>query len=146
MKQAIMDELLVNIEQTIEINAAPEKVFEGLIAHLCEFPGEDGKPPLKFKLERRPGGRWYRDLGNDAGHLWGFVQAIRPPTLLELYGPMFMSYPVSGHLIVRLSPTAGGTNVVFKNDVFGPAPADLREGMGEGWAELLANLKRDVER
>jgi uncharacterized protein YndB with AHSA1/START domain len=145
VKQAIMDELLVNIEQTVDINAAPEKVFEGLIAHLCEFPGEEGKPALKFKLERRPGGRWYRDLGNDAGHLWGFVQAIRPPTLLELYGPMFMSYPVSGHLIIRLAPTTNGTKVAFKNDFFGPAPAELREEMGEGWGQMLTELKRDME-
>ena len=44
-------------------------------------------------IEPWPGGRWYRDLGNNAGHLWGHVQVIKPPTLLELCGPMFMSFP-----------------------------------------------------
>jgi uncharacterized protein YndB with AHSA1/START domain len=144
--QATLDEFLVNIEQTIEIKAAPGDVFEGLVAHLCELPGYEGKPPTKLRMERWPGGRWFRDLDGGTGHLWGFVQSIKPPTLLELFGPMFMSYPVSGHMIIRLSPIPGGTNLVFKHDVFGPVPSDLREGMGEGWAEMLQSLKRDMER
>jgi len=142
----VKDDSVVNIEQTLEIKAPPEKVFEGLIAHLCNMGGEDGKPALKLKLERRPGGRWFRDLGSDNGHLWGFVQSIKPPALLEIFGPLMMSYPVAGHLIVRLTPTQGGTTLVFKNDVFGPVPAEFRDGMAEGWGEMLTALKRDVER
>ena len=42
-------------------------------------------------LEPRPGGRWFRDLGDDNGHFWGHVQAIKRPTLLEITGPLFMS-------------------------------------------------------
>lgn len=145
MKQADLNEYLVNIEQTIEIKGAPGDVFEGLIAHLCDFEGEEGKPRVRLKLERWPGGRWFRDLEGGTGHLWGFVQSIKPPTLLELFGPMFMSHPVAGHLIVRLSPIPAGTKLVFKNDVFGPAPADLKDGMGEGWADMLQSLKKDME-
>jgi uncharacterized protein YndB with AHSA1/START domain len=149
MAQAVKDELILNIEQTIEIKAAPEKVFEGLIQHLCNMEGEPGTPPLKLKLERRPGGRWYRDLGNDSGHLWGFVQSIKPPTLLEIFGPLMISNPVACHLIARLTPTPAGTNLVFKNEVFGPIPDEhkdgMKEGMGQGWAQLLDALKRDVE-
>jgi uncharacterized protein YndB with AHSA1/START domain len=146
MKEGVTEDLVLNIEQTIEIKAAPEKVFEGLIHHLCDMEGEPGKPRLKLKLERRPGGRWFRDLGSDSGHLWGFVQSIKPPTLLELFGPLMMSYPVAGHLIVRLAPIPGGTRLVFKNEVFGPIPADFREGMAEGWGQLLSGMKSDVER
>ena len=40
MGQAVNDELAVNIEQTIEIKAAAEKVFDGLIQHLCDMEGE----------------------------------------------------------------------------------------------------------
>jgi hypothetical protein len=43
-------------------------------------------------LEQWPGGRWSRDHGNGIGHLWGHVQVIKPPVLLELSGLMFMSY------------------------------------------------------
>jgi uncharacterized protein YndB with AHSA1/START domain len=145
MKEGVTEDLVVNIEQTIEIKAAPEKVFEGLIHHLCNMEGEPGKPGLKLKLERRPGGRWFRDLGSDSGHLWGFVQSIKPPTLLEIFGPLMLSYPVAGHLIVRLAPIPGGTRLVFKNDVFGPIPAEFRDGMAEGWGQMLNAMKKDVE-
>jgi len=143
--KAVKDEMVVNIEQTVEIKAAPEKVFEGLIHHLCNMDGEPGKPGLKLKLERKPGGRWFRDLGSDSGHLWGFVQSIKPPTLLEIFGPLMMSYPIAGHLIVRLTPTQGGTKLVFKNSMFGPIPDEFRDGMPEGWSQMLDALKRDVE-
>lgn len=146
MKEAVLDDLLVQIDQTVEIKASPAEVFEGLVAHLCELQGEDGKPPVKLRLERKPGGRWFRDLGGENGHLWGFVQSIKPPALLELYGPMMLSYPVATHLIVRLSPTNGGTKLVFQNQIFGPVPAEVREGLGEGWRDMLERLKRSLEK
>lgn len=146
MKNATLENMIVNFEQTIEIKAAPGAVFEGLVTRMCEFGGEEGKPPLRLKMERWPGGRWFRDLDGGNGHLWGFVQSIKPPTLLELWGPFFMSYPVSGHLIVRLSPVAGGTKVVFKNEFFGLLPEEMHgDDMAEGWNDLLNTLKKDVE-
>lgn len=149
MNPAVRDEMLMQIEQSIEIHTAPEKVFEGLIKHLCDMEGEPGKPRVQLKLERKPGGRWYRDLGSDSGHLWGFVQSIKPPTLLEIWGPMMISNPVACHLIARLTPTSGGTKVVFKNEVLGPIPEEYREemkkGMEAGWGQLLDAVKRDLE-
>jgi uncharacterized protein YndB with AHSA1/START domain len=145
MNPALNDDLVLNIEQTLEIKGSPEKVFDGLIRHLCDMEGEPGKPRLKLTMERKPGGRWYRDLGGESGHLWGFVQSIKPPTLLEIFGPLMMSYPVAGHMIIRLAPTASGTKLVFKHEVFGPIPAEFRDGMPEGWANVLNALKRDVE-
>lgn len=145
MNQAVKDDLVLQIEQTMEIKAAPEKVFDGLIQHLCDMEGEPGKPRVKLKMERKPGGRWYRDLGNESGHLWGFIQSIKPPALLEIFGPLMMSYPIAGHLIVRLTPTSTGTQLVFKNEVFGPIPAEYKDGMAEGWGQLLEAMKRDVE-
>src|SRR5690348_15408154 len=97
--KSLKDELVVSVEQTLEIKATPEKVFEGLINHMCDMEGEPGKPRLTLKLERKPGGRWYRDLGSDSGHLWGFVQSIKPPALLELWGPLMLSFPVASHMI-----------------------------------------------
>ena len=145
VKQADRSDL-IQIEQELEIKATPEKVFEGLIKHLCDMEGEPGKPRVTLKLERKPGGRWYRDLGSDSGHLWGFVQSIKPPTLLEIFGPLMLSYPVACHLIVRLSAVDGTTRLVFKNEVFGPVPDEFRDGMGEGWGQMLDAIKRDVER
>lgn len=146
MKQAALNDLHLDVEQTVEIKAAPGDVFEGLIQHMCHLEGEEGRPPVKLRLERWPGGRWFRDLDGGNGHLWGFVQSIKPPTLLELFGPMFMSQPVSGHIIVRLTPVPGGTKLVFKNDMFGMIPPDVREGLSEGWDSMLAAIKRDAEK
>lgn len=146
MEQGVSEGRVLNIEQTIEIKATPEKVFEGLIHHLCNLEGEPGKPGVKLKLERWPGGRWFRDLGSDSGHLWGFVQSIKPPTLLEFFGPLMMSYPVATHLIVRLTPIQGGTRLVFKNELFGPIPEEFRDGMAEGWGQMLGAMKSDLER
>ena len=56
---------------------------------------------MSMKIEPWPGGRWYRDLGNNTGHFWGHVQAIKPPALLEICGPLFMSLP--GHLECAIS-------------------------------------------
>lgn len=146
MKQAALEDLQINFEHTIEIKAAPGDVFEGLIHRICHLEDDKGNTQVELKLERWPGGRWFRDLDAGNGHLWGFVQAIKPPTLIELFGPMFMSYPVAGHLMVRLSPIAGGTKVVFRNDIFGPVPAEMKEGLGEGWMHALTALKRDAEK
>jgi uncharacterized protein YndB with AHSA1/START domain len=147
MKQAALDDFIIDVDQTIEIKAAPGAVFEGLLSNLCELHTEEGKPGLKLNLERWPGGRWFRDLDGGTGHLWGFVQAIKPPTLIELFGPMFMSYPVAGHLMVRLSPIAGGTKLVFQNQIFGPVPAEMKDGgLSEGWGHMLAKVKKDAER
>jgi len=146
MNQAVKQaDGVTRVEQVMEIKASPEKVFEGLLQHLCDMEGEPGKPRIKLKLERKPGGRWYRDLGSDSGHLWGFIQSIKPPTLLEIFGPLMLSYPVATHMIMRLSPIEGGTKLVFQNEILGPIPDDFGDGMREGWGQMLDAMKRDVE-
>src|SRR5687767_12145437 len=82
----------LNVRKELLIQAPVEIVWESLLEEM----GPEGEMPdgSKFPrvLEARPGGRWYRDLGNEAGNLWGHVQVIKPPALLEICGPMFMSY------------------------------------------------------
>ena len=94
---------VMTIHKEIEIAAPLEVAFAALLDEL----GPEGQMPngqsLSMKIEPWPGGRWYRDLGDNAGHLWGHVQVIKPPTLLEINGPMFMSYPVASHLQYRLT-------------------------------------------
>ena len=88
----------LNIRKDIEIAAPIEITFQAVLEELG--PGSqlpDGKP-FPMKIEPWPGGRWYRDLGNNTGHLWGHVQVIKPPTLLEITGPMPMSYPAENIL------------------------------------------------
>ena len=82
---------------------------------------------MPMVLEARPGGRWFRDLGDDDGHLWGHVQAIKRPTLLEITGPLFMSYPVVSNVQYRLKEVDGGTLITFRHTALGFMP-DERAG------------------
>ena len=93
-------------------------------------------------LEAWPGGRWFRDLGNGQGHLWGFIQVIKPPTLIEIYGPMFMSYPVAGHVQFRLAQVSGGAELFLRHRALGLIESDHREGVIHGWDHFLKDVKR----
>jgi uncharacterized protein YndB with AHSA1/START domain len=74
------------IRKEIEIAAPIEIAFAAVLDELgADAQMPDGKS-LSMKIEAWPGGRWYRDLGDNAGHLWGHVQVIKPPTLLEITG------------------------------------------------------------
>ena len=57
--------------------------------------------------------REFRDLGDGNGHLWGHVQAIKGPALLEIAGPLFMSYPVVSNVQYRLKNVDGGTLITI---------------------------------
>src|SRR5688572_6202089 len=86
----------VRIERTIDIKAAVSGVWEALLHEIGPGSTGESNKPMPMKLEAWPGGRWFRDLGGNAGHFWGHVQVIKPPPhpqpLLEICGPLFMSY------------------------------------------------------
>ena len=98
---------------------------------------------MQLILEERPGGRWYRDRGNGIGHLWGHVQVIKPPVLLELSGPMFMSYPALNHVEVRLEEIKGGTKVTLRHRAIALLDPEHREGLDSGWSHYLECLQED---
>lgn len=130
----------INIVKEVRIAAPIEVAFEAVLDEL----GPGGQMPdgrsLAMKIEPRPGGRWYRDLGNDAGHLWGHVQVIKPPTLLEICGPLFMSYPVANFVQYRLSADGDGTLLKLTHQAFGQIPAADREGVKQGWDYSLKRI------
>ncbi len=84
---------------------------------------------MPMKLEAWPGGRWLRDLGDNNGHFWGHVQAIKRPTLLEISGPLFMSYAAVSNVQYRLSEANGGTLITFHHKAMGAIQDDHREGV-----------------
>ncbi|HLQ67518.1 MAG TPA: SRPBCC domain-containing protein [Candidatus Limnocylindrales bacterium] len=140
------NDLTLNITQEIRVNAQLDATFAALLEQIGphnEF--EDGKP-MPMKLEARPGGRWYRDLGNDNGHLWGHVQAIKRPTLLEISGPLFMSFAAVSNLQYRLTPVDGGTLITFKHSALGLIPDEHRTGVQTGWAHMLEGIRRAAEK
>jgi len=100
---------------------------------------------MNMKIEAWPGGRWYRDLGDGNGHFWGNVQAIKRPTLLEICGPLFMSYPVVSNLQYRLSEVDGGTLIKFHHTALGMIEDQHRQGVSKGWRDMHANLRKRAE-
>jgi uncharacterized protein YndB with AHSA1/START domain len=128
-----------------EIAAPIEVVFETLLEQLgplCEFgPGS----PLPMTLEPWPGGRWYRDLGNNTGNFWGHVQVIKPPTLLEISGPLFMSYPAISHLQYRLRAEGSVTRLTLAHRAIGQIIAE-HQGVGQGWTYLFRKIREAAER
>jgi hypothetical protein len=139
------DPATITIAEEIHVKASIESTFASLISQMSrqnETP--DGKP-LPMILEPKPGGRWFRDLGGDNGHLWGFVQSVKRPVLLEIWGPLFISSGATSHLIYRLSEVDGGTLITFKHSLVGPVPDEFREHMAPGWTALHQRVRRDAE-
>jgi len=140
-----LDNLTLNITQEIHVRASLEATFDALLEQIG--PGNetpDGQP-LPMVLEPRPGGRWFRDLGDGNGHFWGHVQAIKRPTLVEITGPLFMSAPVVSNVQYRLSESGGGTLITFRHSAFGVVPDQFKQGVAQGWAPLLERIRRQAE-
>jgi uncharacterized protein YndB with AHSA1/START domain len=135
----------LDIRQEQLIDAPIEIVFHAVLDELGpENLMPDGKS-LSMKLEAWPGGRWFRDLGNNTGHLWGHVQVIKPPALLEICGPLPMSYPAVNHLQYRLTTEGDRTRIKFAHRAIGLIPKEHRDGMPEGWGFMLKRIGEMAE-
>jgi uncharacterized protein YndB with AHSA1/START domain len=135
----------ISIEKEIQIAAPIEIAFEALLEEIGPGGEMPGGKPFPMVVEPWPGGRWYRDLGNQTGHFWGHVQVIKPPTLLEICGPMFMSLPASNHLQYRLTPDGKGTRMKLIHRALGQIPEEFRKGAGEGWSFRLSRVAQIAE-
>jgi uncharacterized protein YndB with AHSA1/START domain len=130
----------LNLVKEITIEAPVEIAFEAILAEMGpESTMMDGQP-FPMVLEPWPGGRWFRNLGEGVGHLWGHVQVIKPPRLLEISGPLFMSYPAMNHVQYRLIPDGGRTTLKFAHRAVGLIEKEHREGVSEGWEFMLGRI------
>jgi len=140
-----IESLSLIITQEIHVQASLETTFEALLEQIGpENESERGKMPMK--IEAWPGGRWFRDLGENNGHLWGHVQAIKRPTLLEITGPLFMSSGVVSNVQYRLSEEDGGTVIRFHHKAFGLIQDEHRRGVTPGWTNVNERIKERAER
>ena len=146
MTAPTIENLTLNITEEIRVQASLEATFDALLEQMG--PGNETPEgmPLPMTIEPRPGGRWFRDLGGDNGHFWGHVQAIKRPTLLEIAGPLFLSFPVVSNVQYRLTEVEGGTLITFRHSALGFIPDDYRQGMGRGWTALLERVRTRMER
>lgn len=135
----------IDITKEEQIAAPIETVFEALLEQLGPLNETGPGSPMPMTLEAWPGGRWFRDLGKGTGHFWGHVQVIKPPVLLEISGPLFMSYPAISHLQYRLTGEGGTTRLKLIHRAFGQITPEHQEGVGRGWSYILGKIREGAE-
>lgn len=140
-----IENLTLNVAEEIRVRASLEATFAALLEEMGPRNQTPEGQPLPMTLEPRPGGRWFRDLGGDNGHLWGHVQSIKRPTLLEITGPLFMSYPVVSNIQYRLTPVEGGTIIAFRHTALGFVLDEHRQGLSKGWTPLHERVRARAE-
>jgi uncharacterized protein YndB with AHSA1/START domain len=140
-----IEDLTLEIALETQVRASLDATFAALLDQLGpHFETPEGTS-LSALVEPWPGGRWYRDLGGSNGHLWGHVQAIKRPTLLEFSGPLFMSYPVLSNVQYRLTEAGGGTLIKFRHTAFGLVSEEHKSGMQKGWTLILTRVRQQAE-
>jgi uncharacterized protein YndB with AHSA1/START domain len=122
-----------------EIAAPIGIVFETILEQMGPLNSTPEKS-MPMVLEAWPGGRWYRDLGNNSGHFWGTVQAIRSPSLLEISGPLFMSTRAVSNLQYRLTEENGVTRMRFLHRAMGWV-GEQERGVEGGWNQLIGRIR-----
>ena len=135
-----------SVKREERIEASIDIVFETVLEQLGQLNVKPDGVPMSMKLEAWPGGRWYRDLGKNNGHMWGHVQAIKVPELLEIYGPLFMSFPATSNVQFRLKVDGNATILHFNHTAMGLIPDDVSAGVSTGWGTMLEHIRADAER
>jgi hypothetical protein len=137
------EEMTLDVAQQIDVKADIGDVFKAVLHRFGEGSTNPDGESMHMILEQWPGGRWFRDRGNGIGHLWGHVQVIKPPVLLELSGPMFMSYPALNHVEIKLDQAPGGTKVTLRHRAMGFLDETHRQNVGRGWKHMLDSVGKD---
>jgi uncharacterized protein YndB with AHSA1/START domain len=140
-----IESLSLAIELETRVNAPIGVTFDALLEQLGPGSERPDGTPMNMKIEAWPGGRWFRDLGDNNGHFWANVQAIKRPTLLEFCGPLMMSYPVSNNVQYRLSEEGGVTTIKFRHGGFGLIPEEYKKNVVTGWTYMLEQARKRAE-
>jgi len=140
-----IEDLVLSVSEEIRVHAPLDVTFAALLDQLGPFNEVNEGTPMPMKIEPWPGGRWFRDLGDGNGHFWGHVQAIKRPTLLEISGPLFMSYPAISNVQYRLTESDGGTLIKFHHKALGLILDDHRKGVSSGWSGIHERVRNRAE-
>jgi uncharacterized protein YndB with AHSA1/START domain len=140
-----IENLSLDISHETLVRSSVTATFAALLEELGPSNVGQNDVPMPMTLEAWPGGRWFRDLGDNNGHLWGHVQAIKRPTLLEITGPLMMSFGVASNVQYRLKEVDGGTMMVFRHTALGLFPDGYREALSQGFKNIFDRIRRRVE-
>ena len=140
-----IENLSLDISQETLVRSSVTATFAALLEELGPSNLGQNDVSMPMTLEAWPGGRWFRDLGDNNGHLWGHVQAIKRPTLLEITGPLMMSFGVASNVQYRLKEADGGSMIVFRHTALGLFPDGYREALSQGFKSIFDRIRRRVE-
>jgi uncharacterized protein YndB with AHSA1/START domain len=140
-----LDQLTLDLKEEMHVRAPIDTVFAALIEEIGPANRNHDETPMPMMLEAWPGGRWFRDLGNGNGHLWGHVQAIKVPTLLEITGPLMMSFAVASNIQYRLKEVDGVTTITLKHSALGLFPENYRMPLTQGWTLIMNRVRQRAE-
>lgn len=141
-----IENMSIDITQETHVRSSLTATFAALVEELGPSNLGANDIPMPMILEAWPGGRWFRDLGDNNGHLWGHVQAIKKPTLLEITGPLMMSFGVASNVQYRLKEVEGGTLISFRHTALGLFPDGYREALKQGFPKILERVRQRAER
>ena len=140
-----LEQMTLDITEEIRVQAPIDKAFAALLEELGPANRGHQDAPMPMMLEAWPGGRWFRDLGNGNGHLWGHVQAIKTPALLEINGPLWMSFAVASNVQYRLKEEDGGTLITLRHSALGRFPDGYGAPASQGWKNIFTRVRQRVE-
>lgn len=140
-----IEDLTLDLIQEIQVRASLDATFAALLEEIGPHNQNGEGQSMPMKIEPWPGGRWYRDLGENNGHFWGTVQAIKRPTLLEISGPLFSSLPLVSNVQYRFTEKDGGTLITLRHTAFGFMEEQHRKGVHSGWAKILERTQKHAE-
>src|ERR1700723_2724206 len=126
-----LENLTLSINEEIRVRASLDVTFEALLEQLGPGNERGDGTAMPMKLEDR--------------HFWGVVQAIKRPSLLEITGPLFMSYPAISNVQYRLSEADGVTLIQFHHLALGLIADDHRKGVSTGWGHINENVRKRAE-
>ena len=87
---------------------------------------------MPMKIEPWPGGRWYRDLGDNNGHFWGHRAGHQAADAARNHRSAV--HVVSGRLERAVPPErmSGGTLIKFHHTALGLIQDEHRQGVVQG--------------
>jgi hypothetical protein len=142
---AALENLSLTITEEIHVRSSLPATFSAVLEEMGPSNQGHNGVPMPMTLEAWPGGRWFRDLGDENGHFWGQVQAIKRPSLLEITGPLMMSSAVVSNLQYRLKEVDGGTLITLRHTAVGLIPDGYREGLSQGWTQMLERVRQRLQ-
>lgn len=137
------------IEQEIEINGSPAKVFAKMTGDVMSWWDHGfSENPKRITLEPKLGGRFFEEFDDQGnGAHYATVVYLEKDKKIVLNGPMGIRTAMTGVISFELVPgKAGGTLLKLSHHAVGDIADEAQKGYDAGWKKLLGtNLKKAVE-